>query len=99
MKLNAFGGPVGRRHPKDAYDILLAVTAFNEGPEKAIQLFQAEREQGNPAFEDAMRTLERDFVEKDADGPIRAAKFLSGTDEQSERIREDMVTVGRALFG
>jgi hypothetical protein len=34
LKLNAFGGPTGRRHPKDAYDILLAVVGYIDGPKR-----------------------------------------------------------------
>ena len=41
LKLNAFGGPAGRRLPKDAYDLLLAVTAFVDGPEQAVAAFRA----------------------------------------------------------
>jgi predicted nucleotidyltransferase len=48
LKLNAFGGPTGRRHPKDAYDVLLAVTAFIDGPEAALAAFRAEAAEENP---------------------------------------------------
>jgi hypothetical protein len=51
LKLNAFGGPSGRRLPKDAYDILLAVTAFIDGPTAAIKSFQAEEATGNRAYQ------------------------------------------------
>ena len=34
LKLNAFGGPTGRRHPKDAYDILLAVVGSSMAPKR-----------------------------------------------------------------
>ncbi|HAV12706.1 MAG TPA: hypothetical protein DCX06_04300, partial [Opitutae bacterium] len=37
LKLNAFGGPRGRRHPKDAYDVLLCITGYPEGAAEAIQ--------------------------------------------------------------
>ena len=36
LKLNAFGGPTGRRLPKDAYDVLLAVTSYIDGPKAAL---------------------------------------------------------------
>jgi hypothetical protein len=31
LKLNAFGGPTGRRHPKDAYDVMFSVLACMGG--------------------------------------------------------------------
>ena len=47
LKLNAFGGPTGRRLPKDAYDVLLAVTRFVDGAEAAVAAFRAEAKAGN----------------------------------------------------
>ena len=99
LKLNAFGGPTGRRAPKDAYDVLLAVNGFLEGPEAAIAGFQAEVSENNPAFESAMECLRRDFFETNQDGPDRAAEFHPGGPDERERVRQDMVTVGRALLG
>ena len=61
LKLNAFGGPSGRRLPKDAYDILLAVTAFIDGPAAAIKGFRAEETAGNPAYRIATSVLEKNF--------------------------------------
>ncbi len=99
LKLNAFGGPTGRRHPKDAYDILLAVTGFVEGSRVALEGFQAEKTMGNPAMASAMACLVADFIEADRDGPARAAAFHPGGPEEKERVRQDMVTVGRTLLG
>jgi predicted nucleotidyltransferase len=97
LKLNAFGGPTGRRHPKDAYDILLAVTSFIDGPEAAVAEFRAEADCGNTAYETALETLRRDFCETHHDGPARAADFHPGTDR--EQVKQDVVTVGRMLLG
>lgn len=99
LKINAFGGPTGRRHPKDAYDVLLAVSGFLEGPEAAIAAFRAEENAGNTAFAGAIECLTNDFSEPDRDGPARGAGFHPGDDGEQERVRQDLVTVGRALLG
>jgi hypothetical protein len=98
LKLNAFGGPLERRLPKDAYDILLAVTGFVDGPAAAIKSFRAERVAGNPAYQIATRVLENDFSEIDDDGPIRAAEFLGLSGPSRDRVCQDVVTVGRRLL-
>ena len=99
LKLNAFGGPMGRRHPKDAYDVLLAATSFVEGPEAVLKAFRAEEQTMNTGFATAIKTLQRDFSRADADAPIRAAEFLRGTVEDRQRVRETLVTAARFLLG
>ena len=99
LKINAFGGPTGRRHPKDAYDILLAVTAFVDGPAAALSAFHAEANHGNTGYATAIQALRRDFTEIDADGPIRAAEFLRGTSGDHLRVREELVTAAKFLLG
>ena len=99
LKLNAFGGPTGRRLPKDAYDVLLAVTGFVEGPEAAVVAFQAEAKAGNTGYVFARATLQKDFSAPDQDGPIRAAEFHPGDANNRDRIRQDVATVGRILLG
>lgn len=96
LKLNAFGGPTGRRLPKDAYDVLLAVTGFINGPEAAVAAFRAEEKAGNTGYQFAMKALQNDFSDPRQDGPIRAAEFHPGN---RDRIREDVATVGRILLG
>jgi hypothetical protein len=98
LKLNAFGGPTGRRHPKDAYDVLLAVTGFVDGAAAAVAGFNREKGTKNSGLESALKTLRSDFFEIDQDGPVRAAEFLGGTADQRQRVRQDMVTVGRSLL-
>jgi len=98
LKLNAFGGPTGRRAPKDAYDVLLAVTRFVDGPEAAVAGFRAEANAGNTGYEFALNALKNDFSDPGQDGPIRAAAFLSGDTGTRDRIREDVATVGRTLL-
>jgi hypothetical protein len=99
LKLNAFGGPTGRRLPKDAYDVLLAVTGFIDGPAAAMKAFQAEAGMGNTGYTSALTTLRADFSAPDRDGPVRAAEFHSGNAEDRERVRQDTVTVGKILLG
>ena len=99
LKLNAFGGRTGRRLPKDAYDVLLAVSEFVDGPEAATKAFRAEEGTGNTGYAYAMEALRNDFSAADQDGPIRAAEFHSGTRDDRERIRQAVVTVGRFLLG
>ena len=99
LKLNAFGGPTGRRHPKDAYDVLLAVTSFVDGPQAALEAFRAEERLGNSGFATAVEALRRDFSRIDADAPIRAAEFLRGAVENQQRAREELVTAAKFLLG
>ena len=99
LKLNAFGGPTGRRLPKDAYDVLLAVTGFVNGPEAAVAAFRAEQQAGNTGYTFAVKTLQRDFSGPDQDGPIRAAEFHPGNADDRNRVRQDVATVGKFLLG
>jgi hypothetical protein len=99
LKLNAFGGPTGRRHPKDAYDVLLAVTSFVDGPRAALEAFQAEAKLANTGYASAVQTLKRDFSHPDADAPMRAAEFLRGTLDDHQRVREELVTAAKFLLG
>ena len=99
LKVNAFGGPTGRRHPKDAFDLLLLVTSYIGVASDAIRGFHEEADMSNPAYESAMGCLKRDFFAVTADGPLRAAEFLRGTVDDAERICQDMVTVARGLLG
>ena len=99
LKLNAFGGPTGRRSPKDAYDVLLAVTGFVDGPEAAVTAFRAKRDAGNSAYAAAEAVLRLHFSSADQDGPARAAEFYPGDAIDRERIRQQTVTVGRILLG
>lgn len=99
LKINAFGGPTGRRLPKDAYDMLLAVTGFVDGPAAAVAAFQAEATAGNTGHESAAKSLQRDFSNPGQDGPIRAAEFHPGNADNRDRVREDVATVGRMLLG
>lgn len=97
LKLNAFGGPTGRRLPKDAYDVLLAVTGYIDGPEAAVTAFRAEADMGNTGYTSAIATLRADFSDSNLDGPVRAADFHSGNADERNRIRQEVATVGKIL--
>jgi hypothetical protein len=99
LKLNAFGGPTGRRLPKDAYDVLLAVTSYIDGPKAALSAFHDEANHSNTAYAAAVDALKRDFNHIDSDAPIRAAEFLRGTASDQRRVREELVTAARFLLG
>ena len=99
LKLNAFGGPTGRRLPKDAYDMLLAVTGFVDGPATAVAAFQADARAGNTGYESALKSLRSNFTHPGQDGPMRAAEFHPGNVGNRDRIREDVATMGRLLLG
>lgn len=103
LKLNAFAG---RQHAKDAYDVLLGVSRFAEGPDAAITAFQAEASAGNRGYARAVETLRRHFFETGQSGPLRCAAFAldgqPGIDDRQMRERqifEQSVTIGRALAG
>ncbi|MHC1762871.1 MAG: hypothetical protein AB9869_01005 [Verrucomicrobiia bacterium] len=99
LKLNAFGGPTGRKQPKDAYDVLLAVTRFVDGPRAAVEGFQAEAKAKNTGFGFAVKSLQTYFTDPGQDGPIRAAEFHPSGAVERDRIRQDVTTVGRLLLG
>ena len=101
LKLNAFAG---RQQPKDAYDILLAVSRSVDGPEAAIASFHAEANADNRGFQRARETLRQHVLEPGQSGPLRCAAFaLDGQPSQEDReirrrqIVERMATVGQAL--
>jgi hypothetical protein len=99
LKLNAFGGPTGRRLPKDAYDVLLAVTRYLDGPEAAVKAFHSEASANNTGFKFAIEALRTGFSDPNQDGPVRAAEFCPGDSSERDRIRQDVATVGKYLLG
>jgi hypothetical protein len=103
LKLNAFDD---RQQAKDAYDVMLGVTRYMEGPEVAIASFHSEANASNRGFARAAAALRKHFLETGQSGPVRCAAFALegqvGTDDFQSRqrqITEQMVTVGRALLG
>lgn len=98
MKLNAFGGPTGRRLPKDAYDILLGVTGYLDGAQAAVEAFRREAGSGNTGYGTARAALTNDFIDANKDGPRRAAEFCRGSAADPERVCQDLVTVAHFLL-
>ena len=103
LKLNAFAG---RQQPKDAYDILLGVSRYVDGPKAAIAAFQAEAVANNRGYARAAETLKKHFSDAGQSGPLRCAAFAldgqTGPDDRPMRQRqivEQMVTIGQALLG
>lgn len=105
LKLNAFGGPSGRKAPKDAHDILYLATNYLDGTAAALAGFQEERRMGSRGINHALRCLEDFFSKPDAPGPVGCAAFrlnnqhLESQNEQASlRIRQECVTLAQALL-
>lgn len=106
LKLNAFGGPAGRKAGKDAHDILHLATRYVGGLEAAVAGFQAEKAAGNRAMRHALVCLASDFSQVDAAGPVACAQFrIPGWPEQPDQaaaalaLRQQCVTLAQALLG
>ncbi len=106
LKLNAFGGPVGRKAPKDAHDILyLAMNYVDGGAERSIAAFREEKSAGNPAMRFAIGALTQYFAEENGEGPMACAAFRLNNQHldpslqnESLQIRQQCVTLARALL-
>lgn len=105
LKLNAFGGPEGRRAGKDAHDILHLATRYLDGLPAAVAGFQAEKAMGNRAMRHALVCLQRDFAGIDAPGPVACATFrIPGWPERTDNaeaalaLRQECVTLAQALL-
>lgn len=104
LKLNAFGGPKGRRAGKDAHDILHLATRYLDGLPAAVAGFQAEKAAGNRAMRHALVCLQRDFADVDAPGPVACATFRipgwpesEANAEEALALRQECVTLAQAL--
>ncbi|MDB6037443.1 MAG: hypothetical protein JWM99_1284 [Verrucomicrobiales bacterium] len=105
LKLNAFGGPSGRKAPKDAHDILYLAMNYLDGPAAAVAGFQEERRIGNRGLDYAMLSLRDFFSNPDAQGPTACAAFRLNNqhdepqnEQASLRIRQQFVTLAQALL-
>ncbi|MBL9115067.1 MAG: hypothetical protein JNJ83_08665 [Verrucomicrobiaceae bacterium] len=105
LKLNAFGGPVGRKAPKDMHDILYLGMEYLDGHRAAVAGFQAEKEAGNRGVPHAIHALQNYFGSADALGPMSCAAFRLGEEhesaefaEASQQIRQQCVTLAEALL-
>ncbi len=104
LKLNAYGGPTGRKAPKDAHDIIYLLSEYLDGPAKAVAAFHQEKSQ-NRAMTGALDTLRAGFASVEGEGAIACAAFrLSNQHESPEladeslRIRQLCVTLAEALL-
>lgn len=105
LKLNAFGGPSGRKAPKDAHDILYLVMNYIDGTTAAVAGFQEERRVGNRGINHALNCLQDLFSNPDAEGPLACAAFQLNNqhnepqnEQESLRIRQQCVTLAQALL-
>lgn len=106
LKLNAFGGPVGRKAPKDVHDVLYLALNYLEGSGKALAAFHGEKSAGNRGMPHALRALKNYFATPESQGPMACAAFRLNNQhlapefqEESERIRQQCVTLAEALLG
>ncbi len=101
LKLNAFAKRANAKKAKDAYDLLVAVSLYSDGPAVAIEAFHLEGASGNPAFEVAVQTLKAHFTATDQDGPLQALLFRYGQNDPGDegmRLKEDLVTIALVLL-
>jgi hypothetical protein len=105
LKLNAFGGPNGRKTPKDAHDILYLAMNYIDGTDRAISAFHEEKVAENGAIRQAIYALENYFSTPDSLGPMSCAAFRMNNQHQapeleaeSMQIRQQYVTLAQALL-
>jgi hypothetical protein len=106
LKLNAFGGPTGRKQPKDVSDLMLAATRYLDGVDAAVADFRAEVSAQNSGAPHALAALRQYFGDTEALGPVSCAAFRLNkrhrdpeSAEESMRIRQQCVTIAQALLG
>lgn len=106
LKLNAFGGPEGRKAPKDAHDILYLAMNYLDGTETAIEAFHTEKHAGNMAMAHAESALQEYFLDPEAEGPMACAAFRLGEQhlsaehaEASLLIRTQCMSLAEQLLG
>ncbi len=105
LKLNAFGGPLGRKAPKDAHDILYLALHYLDGASAAIAAFKEEQGANNRGMAHALRCLEACFLNQNSEGPLACAAFrlnnqhlLPAFEEESLQIRQQCVSLAQALL-
>ncbi len=105
LKLNAFGGPTGRKAGKDVHDILYLATQCDAGPRAAVTAFQNEIKEENRGIKGALECLRNDFNEPDSSGPMACAAFRLNNEhrhpsqqDEALRIRQQCVTLASELL-
>jgi hypothetical protein len=105
LKLNAFGGPKGRKAPKDVHDILYLAMHYKYGTEDVIKKFKEERATENRGMIHAIHALETCFKNHDDTGPLSCAAFRLNNrhlepefEDESLQIRQQCVTLAQELL-
>lgn len=105
LKLNAFGGPDGRKHPKDVSDVLQLANRYLDGDEAAVAGFKRELVEGNAGAKFAQGALRLHFGSVDALGPVSCAAFrlnnrqdLPENRDEAAQIRQQCVTLAQVLL-
>jgi hypothetical protein len=105
LKLNAFGGPTGRKANKDVHDILYLAMNYLDGIDNAIQAFHAEKDAQNRGIPHALHALTTCFSNPEDQGPMACAAFRLNNRhlepelyEESIQIRQQCVTLAEALL-
>ena len=105
LKLNAFGGPKGRKSPKDAHDIFYLANNYLDGVDAAILAFREERAAGNYAVTLAESALKNYFLDDEAEGPLACAAFRMNNQHdlpefaaEALQLRQQIVTLAHELL-
>lgn len=105
LKLNAFGGPSGRKAPKDAHDILYLAENYLGGGKAAVAGFHEERRLGNRGINHALKCLANFFSSPATQGPVACAAFRLNNQhlepqnaDTSLQIRQQCVTLAQQLL-
>ncbi len=106
LKLNAFGGPEGRKHPKDVSDVLHLANRYVDGEEAMLAGFKGELAAGNAGAKFAHAALKSHFGSIDGLGPVSCAAFRLNNRQdfpehrdEAAQIRQQCVTLAEALLG
>lgn len=92
LKLNAFGGPEGRKAGKDVHDVLHLVMDSLDGTTAAVEAFKEEVRLGNRGAPLAVNCLRQYFQNENDPGPMACAAFRMNNEHQSpERAQESLM--------
>jgi hypothetical protein len=105
LKLNAFGGPEGRKAGKDVHDVLHLVMDCAGGTTAAVKAFRDEVKTGNRGAQHALNCLKQYFQDENALGPMACAAFRMNNEhlrlerrEESLMLRQQCVTLAIELL-
>jgi len=106
LKLNAFGGPGGRKAGKDVHDVMHLALDCNDGIDHAIEAFNEEVRVGNRGAPFAVNCLKEYYKDEDAPGPMACAAFRMNNEhlqpnraEESLMLWQQCVTLAHELMG